>query len=74
MVRSQHPLEVRGQRLADRDGERHAVAQLDQVMQDGGGRLARVREAPPPGQPGADHPRHQAVHADGLAVQTEAQQ
>ena len=32
MARTQQPLEVRGQRLTDRDGLRGAVAQLNQVI------------------------------------------
>ena len=32
MARAEQTLEVRDQRLADRDGAWHAVAQLDQVI------------------------------------------
>jgi len=32
MARAQQPLELRGQRLTDRDGLRGAIAQLDQVI------------------------------------------
>jgi len=33
MLAAQQPLKVRGQRLADRDGLRRAVAELDQVIE-----------------------------------------
>ena len=127
MVRPQQPLKVGSQRLADRDGLRGTIAQLNEVIkrdepepqhnsgqvpvglpgepgrvlqqrlyllgdipdrrtilrpakrngarfQHGCGDPADRRQPLPTSQPVTDHPRHQAMHDNGLAVQAEAQQ
>ena len=64
--------------LAEHLPDRSLIASLHEDLgrgsQGGGGGPERRRQASPLGRLFADHSRHQAVHADDLAVEAEAQQ